>query len=405
MDTIETLALLYQEQPFKYLFGDITTNEFYDVYWEKKPLFIERNDNDYYEPLFGHVDLDALLCSRKLYEGDIRIFKNENKIGFHRYSHLILGSENNHKIVQPAKAYNLYLTGHTLIFQNVNTYELGLANLLRALDKNTGFHSRCNIYVTPPDNRGFGKHWDHMCSIIVQLEGEKEWEIYEQQVNSPNPMMNPKNCHNRDPKLIYKKVLKQGDLLYVPRGFAHSPKTNDCHSVHANIAFKPIYSSELIQEFVKKIILTDVRARVGIHPIAGVVPQEMKDVITKGLTDFDWQDAYQQIVSSSIVDKRPVYTQWHKQPGNLLKQTEKSEYKIAPSIEWSYRTVGDHVIVSVNSMKIKIPGFQQQNVKSIRYNEGVLTHAQLPDGDEQEKKSLLADFVKVGILYIIEGEC
>ena len=66
----------------------------------------------------------------------------------------------------------------------------------------------------------------HMRSLFLQIEGSKEWDLYED-----HPTQYPKLEHHDsfDPQQMTptKFTLNKGDLLYIPRGIWHSATTAD----------------------------------------------------------------------------------------------------------------------------------------------------------------------------------
>jgi len=390
---------------FTLLFDGLSATEFFDKYWRKNTLLISRDDPSVCKTLLDGFNLDELMCSRFLHEGSLRIFKDEKKVPFHTFSRKLEGIYNGQSVVHPAKAYSFYNSGHTLIFQNVHMYDDPMGRLVRHLEKEMQVGARANIYVTPPHSRGFGKHWDHLCSIIFQLEGEKEWEVYDSQVENPHPACGPNQSTNHDPELLFKTVLKPGDLLYIPKGFAHSPKTNQKHSVHVNIAFKPFGYDEIVNEFVKQLVLTKPEIRAGIHPFDGPDTEYLNSAIPEALAEFDWHKAHRRLHINSTIDSRPIYSEWHRQPTNLEAISQHQEYCFAESMQWSFSTRGSSLLVQANGLQVKLPAHHLPNIEALfQFRAGQISLSDLPGGETSAKTELLSDLVRIGVLYIPEGK-
>ncbi|KAG6769371.1 hypothetical protein POTOM_025002 [Populus tomentosa] len=89
---------------------------------------------------------------------------------------------------------------------------------------------RCHIYLTPPYSQGLDRHCDDHCVFVCQLFGTKQWTIYSQpRLYDP---LNREQCFVEENSLAgYRKfLLREGDILYIPRGFPHEACTHDCGS-------------------------------------------------------------------------------------------------------------------------------------------------------------------------------
>ncbi|GAB3000617.1 MULTISPECIES: cupin domain-containing protein [Amycolatopsis] len=96
-----------------------------------------------------------------------------------------------------------------------------------------------NTYLTTNDAAGFNLHWDDHDVIIVQLGGEKAWEV--RGLSRPAPMYRDAE-HNDEPseKIVWSGTLKAGDVMHIPRGFWHQAtrvNQGSGFSLHATFGF------------------------------------------------------------------------------------------------------------------------------------------------------------------------
>ncbi|KAG8590739.1 hypothetical protein GDO81_006878 [Engystomops pustulosus] len=94
----------------------------------------------------------------------------------------------------------------------------------------------CNVYITPSSSQGLPPHHDDVEVFILQVEGEKHWRLYE-------PMVQLAREYDVSPAEkvtapTHDIILKEGDLLYFPRGTIHQADTpaNSPHSTHVTIS-------------------------------------------------------------------------------------------------------------------------------------------------------------------------
>nr|DBA34404.1 TPA: hypothetical protein GDO54_001963 [Pyxicephalus adspersus] len=94
----------------------------------------------------------------------------------------------------------------------------------------------CNVYITPSDSQGLPPHHDDVEVFILQVEGEKHWRLYEPLV----PLARQYDVAPEDKVTTpsHEFLLKEGDLLYFPRGVIHQADTpaSSSHSTHVTIS-------------------------------------------------------------------------------------------------------------------------------------------------------------------------
>jgi len=89
-----------------------------------------------------------------------------------------------------------------------------------------------SIYLTPPNSQGWDRHCDDHCVFVCQLFGTKQWTIYSQpnlQLPRLYDPLDREQCFVEENSLAgYRKfLLREGDILYIPRGFPHEACTHD----------------------------------------------------------------------------------------------------------------------------------------------------------------------------------
>lgn len=93
---------------------------------------------------------------------------------------------------------------------------------------------QANAYLTPPESQGFAHHWDTHLAIVLQVEGQKTWQLYRPFIENP---VFPQTAFTtvgftdqqrrdleREPML--EVTLAAGDVLWVPTGWVHNPFTS-----------------------------------------------------------------------------------------------------------------------------------------------------------------------------------
>ncbi|XP_030060122.1 ribosomal oxygenase 2 isoform X2 [Microcaecilia unicolor] len=256
-----TLPSLNFESPaslFSSLIFPISCEEFFQHYWEKKPLLIQRDDHNmsaFYQALFQVTDLKAL-CSQGIYYGrDLNVCRCVNG------KKKILNKEGKVSYGQLKKDFDQKKA--TIQFHQPQRFKDQLWQLQAQLECFFGSLVGSNVYITPPAAQGLPPHYDDVEVFIFQLEGQKHWRLYrptvplarEYNVESESCIGNP----------THEFMLKPGDFLYFPRGTIHQADTpaGGLHATHLTIS---TYQNSSWGDFILDVI-------------PGLVFDAMKDVL------------------------------------------------------------------------------------------------------------------------------
>ncbi|KAM3935777.1 ribosomal oxygenase 2 [Leptodactylus fuscus] len=216
---------------FESFIAPITSEEFFRSYWEKKPLLIQRSDPDiqsYYQSLFPLTDL-KLACGKGIsYGRDVNMCK----------------CKNGKKILLPRRGKASYLeilkdfrsSRATIQFHQPQRFNDKLWQIMEKLECFFGTLVGCNVYITPSSSQGLPPHHDDVEVFILQVEGEKHWRLYEPIVQLAREYdVSPADKVTTPTHDI---LLKEGDMLYFPRGTIHQADTpeNSPHSTHVTIS-------------------------------------------------------------------------------------------------------------------------------------------------------------------------
>lgn len=120
--------------------------------------------------------------------------------------------------------------GYSLVLNTVEGRSRRLHGLTESLSKIFGTTVNANLYYTPgpPEgslvNQGFEIHWDEMDSVIIQLQGTKQWEVWEPLVEWPLAHQRIKP-NRRELTPLMEVTMRPCDVLYLPRGYIHAAHT------------------------------------------------------------------------------------------------------------------------------------------------------------------------------------
>lgn len=129
--------------------------------------------------------------------------------------------------------------GCTVVLDQVDFFDPTMEVTCRALQWWSHETVQVNTYLTTQAVAGFPMHWDDHDVIVVQLAGEKSWEVRGQ--SRPAPMFRDAEPNNTAPDdVLWSGTLHAGDVMHIPRGYWHQATRTDQgtgYSLHATFGF------------------------------------------------------------------------------------------------------------------------------------------------------------------------
>lgn len=233
---------------FQAIIDPIPLDQFYRVYWEKKPLLVRANSNaKRYQNLLSLQSIRQMTNDHKLfYSQDLNVTKyQKDKDGIKRRQTLDKvpedGEEGAFVPVDRTELWSNYDRGCTIRLLCPHKHADNIHALLSTLELELQCMVGANAYLTPPKaSQGFAPHYDDIEAFCLQLEGKKRWKVYEPILKLPRVSsedFTPQDLEGKTP--VMDVTLEEGDLLYMPRGWIHQACTlqddND-HSLHLTIS-------------------------------------------------------------------------------------------------------------------------------------------------------------------------
>ncbi|KAH9617666.1 hypothetical protein KSS87_013966 [Heliosperma pusillum] len=174
---------------------------------------------------------DTLGCP-VIYQQDIRVVKTNlhSRIEHHYFpesSNKSMGiSSRSFSSDDILKCEVAYMEGYTIAIRGMEYRLKSIATISQLLANLFGQPSvGANLYITPSDSQGLACHCDDHCVFICQLRGTKVWNVF------PEPVFQLPRLYEQIevPQELQKDsrqiLLREGDVLYIPRGFAHEART------------------------------------------------------------------------------------------------------------------------------------------------------------------------------------
>lgn len=126
--------------------------------------------------------------------------------------------------------------GGTFNVSRIYNHSSEVAGLVHILNRAFKARISASAFFTGSHGQAFPVHWDTFDTFIFQVEGKKNWTVYEPLIHAPLPDVH--YCTRYDIQnltSIFDIELVAGDLMIVPRGYPHRARTKRSNSIHMTI--------------------------------------------------------------------------------------------------------------------------------------------------------------------------
>jgi hypothetical protein len=381
------------------LIDPISTGAFQTRYWEKQPLVIQRDDPFYYKDLFSLDGFDAIVSTCNLLHSDIGIVRDGRETPLRT---LIDG----HPALALEKAFACYRDGSTIVLQLIHERWKPLMGLCRSLSKEVSAGFQVNAYLTPPNARGFGLHYDTHDVFVLQIQGAKHWRIFNSPLILPLPSQKYQANQHNSLDIIEEFDLNSGGVVYIPRGFIHEADSCSSTSLHLTLGVLPITWAETILTALESIIERDSRFRESLPPgfariesISSGAETQARELINVLLADLS--------AKALLADaaERAALLQYPELDGHLLDLEIASTANLStsvrrrPGVQWRIKRTDDEVRLNFFGKELRMPGRIEPLLLFIGQTTDPFTGASLPRGfAEEERLVLIRRLLREGFL-------
>jgi mannose-6-phosphate isomerase-like protein (cupin superfamily) len=224
----------------KRCFGDDTQD--FEQAWQRAPLAGHDRSGAAFADLLDVVAVDRLVTERALRHPAFRMVRDGETLDRGSYtSTRRWGATRYDGVLDPVRVAVNVADGATLVLQSLHTWWAPLGRFCADLHAALGHPVQANAYLTPPDERGLGLHYDTHDVVVLQTLGHKRWEVFEPRHPLPlndqhwSSVAGGEELDDGSLTPVLQTVLGPGDCLYVPRGFVHRVVSEDESSLHVTV--------------------------------------------------------------------------------------------------------------------------------------------------------------------------
>jgi len=225
----------------------LSVGAFLDQYWLKDALVVRSTERSRFRALLSLAAIEPLIAASSPSEaGSIGLVRQREGIA----ATSLRGTKDGR--INLAAVRDAYQEGFSVFVSQLHRRVASVGVLCRSIEcellsLGVVLSDRvvAQAYLTPPDAQGFSIHYDDHEVLVLQVEGNKEWFLYDRDAILPvKPQLGPER-DNRDHPLSLRTTLEPGDVIYIPRGLFHEARATESHSLHISLSIYPTTWLEL----------------------------------------------------------------------------------------------------------------------------------------------------------------
>jgi ribosomal protein L16 Arg81 hydroxylase len=384
-----------------WLISPIEKKRFFEGYWEKQPLVINRNQPNYFRSLLSLDEVDRVITTLDRRYPNTILKNASREIGPGDYT--VDG-----ETLDVARVYQLFAEGSTISLAFLDTVVPSLALFCRALESEFSFPLQANIYLTPPHAQGAKPHYDTHDVFVVQVAGSKQWTIY------GTPFELPLAGQDFDPDIHERGAatmefeLRAGDVAYIPRGVVHEARSTDAVSLHVTAGILRYTWADLLLEFVAGACLNDPAFRKSLPPgfarpgfDKAQAKETLFDLLQRVWAKSDFEAALGRFVDELISSCPPVLEGQMAQMATLGDLTADTVVGVRPGLVYSLEASDEYTVIQCCERKITFPSYAADAVQyALRHAEFAVRD--MPGNlDDAGKLNLVRRLIREGLVMAL----
>jgi len=234
------------------LLHPISPAQFLAEHVGRRPLHIPAGEEDRKSALLTWADFNRLLGQVGLWRSDnLLLMRNYIAVAPEQYCHAVATPAGEILRPWPQKVEVFLSGGASLVANDVMSVHAPLMRMGEALSWALAARVNANVYCSFQGVQAFGTHFDNHDVIVVQTEGSKVWNLYENRAENPVQFL-PDDANSRlwfeqtRGPLMTAVTMRAGDVLYLPRGWYHDALATDGPSLHVTFSISPLHGQNLM---------------------------------------------------------------------------------------------------------------------------------------------------------------
>jgi ribosomal protein L16 Arg81 hydroxylase len=389
-----------QERSLAWLLHPVSREEFFEEYWEKRPLVIRRKQPDYLNHLISLDEIDRVLTTLDLRYPNVILKNADGNVTSADYT--VNGDS-----LDVAKVYQLFGQGSTIVLAFLDAVVPALTSFARQIESEFTFPCQTNVYLTPAGAKGARYHYDTHDVFVLQVTNSKQWTTYGTPLEHPLKNQDFDSAvHERgEPSLHFE--LKAGDVAYIPRGVVHDARSGNDVSLHITLGILSYTWIDLLVELAADTALQNSAFRKALPP--GFARQDFDRTqareIFRGLVERlaaqpDFDTILDRFVDEFIAARPPMLRGQMGQLAALGGLTMESVAGARTGAASHVRTDGGSTSVDCYGRKINFPRHVAGAVQFALSHSRFVVRELPGDLDDQGKLAVVRRLIREGLVVV-----
>jgi hypothetical protein len=352
---------------FEWLIEPVTPAAFFEEYYERKPLVIERQGPSKFASLLSIAAIDHYLATTSPCYPEVVLVDAARELKVENFT---IANSTPPDRIDLQRAHQLFGSGATISLNQLHERLPQLADLCRAVESVFSAHFQTNIYLSPPNAQGFKTHFDSHDVFVLQVSGSKLWSVYDTPIELPlhsqdfEPGKHIPGPSTRD------FTLRAGDLFYCPRGLFHSARSTDEASLHITLGLIGKTWTDLMIEALSEACLASPAFRANL-PVGFADPRfdsSTAEATFRSLIEAFGRNArvgpiLARFAESFVTSRRPGLDGCLQEWSDASEVSAESKFAPRPYLVYQLREDDQNVVVLYGSAQISFPLFARDALR------------------------------------------
>lgn len=264
----------------------LTADEFHDQYWSSGFVVIP-GPSEKFDPLLDWQTVSSALQRTRFTPERLRLVRDGKTLAPALY--LLKPERSDGSLIRTPELTALLADGATLVMDSVHELFGPIGALTEQIEETFHVGAGANLYAGWRPQRGFDLHWDDHDTLILQIAGNKHWQVFEPTVPSPVVAQSVGVVPRPERPPVWDGVLTSGSVLYMPRGWWHVACPADGASLHVTLSIGHQTGADILK-WVTSQLLRDVDFRADIPARRSAEQQRayasrLRSLVCQALTD------------------------------------------------------------------------------------------------------------------------
>jgi ribosomal protein L16 Arg81 hydroxylase len=306
-----------QQPSLEQLLEPFETEEFMSRFYSTEFVYV-CGPSHKFSHLFSWSELNRVLHEHRLAPPRLLLFKGGRQLEPRSYLQLDRGTRE--FVLAPGPLRDQLADGATLVLNNVDETYAPLAEAMATIEQRLRVRVHANLYASWRVENGFRLHWDDTDTFIAQVSGSKKWTVFRPTLAAPVRDAEPIPQPVGEP--VWDDVLREGSLLYVPRGWWHLVTPTNVPSLHLTITLQKAVGTTFLHWVVEQLKSVDVCRTDIPYCFGDSALRHFADRIASAVTSGISVEALETFV------QRTLETTRHRQPLNLPSLSNEQELTV-----------------------------------------------------------------------------